>query len=143
VQKFLLLRQLHTHRNSHSGATITSRTSMREISKQPNYQQDARRAYASVGLFRLLGWGDFEFFLPRRGDRYVAQLGWNLAYDSSTPNFARIGPGNGAWSQNCKFYEISEHKRPAGAYLLHDSYDEIFRVCGPYCDGSIFWIWWD
>jgi len=55
------------------------------------------------------------------------------------------------WAQNCKFYEIFEHKFPVGSYSLPVHLNKIFRVCGQFHARFYnlntedllkgFWIW--
>jgi len=55
-----------------------------------------------------------------------------VKFGTEKSNDANRCSSGGVRPVNCRFYEISEYKGPAGTHpFLHD-FNKIFRICGPF-----------
>jgi len=95
------------------------------------YRQHCAQRKAPV--FKLLKERFWGFFAPH--GRHVAPIGVKFGVEEWTEGSQKL-------KILLKFYQISQNKRPAGAYPLRN-FHKIYKVCTPFQVALAFKIWLD
>jgi len=144
-QKTLQLDVSRSKKRQHSSCVYTYKHTIVTISCAFNVFTGSIAHSANLPVFSLLrGW--FWGFSPRRGDM-LHRWGWNLAWRRGHAKFhPHRCNDKGVRPPKLKFLlrfdRNLEHKRPAGAYPLHN-FHKICRVCTSFQAALGVKIWLD